>query len=46
MTLRNSNPWLRLSAVLLCVLVAPGFALAQEEEEAQGEETEVGPQPD
>ena len=44
MTLRNSNPWLRLSAVLLCALVAPGFALAQEEE-AQGEETEVGPQP-
>ena len=41
MTLRNSNSWLRLSAVLLCVLVAPGFALAQEEEE----EAETGPQP-
>ena len=40
MTLRNSNSWLRLSAVLLCALVAPGFALAQEEEEA-----ETGPQP-
>ena len=40
MTLRNSNPWRRLAAVLLCALVAPGFALAQEEEEA-----ETGPQP-